>query len=153
MLDIVQKEESSELLNIFYYKSFNLYTTLVRMNRLNHKYNPEYTIPHEIKEANSHHLNTLTSMVYSFFDEKAEQLPNEEELKNLIENKNVLIYEENNKIGGFLIYEIAGFTLHLKYWFVHPDYRERKIGSKLFNVFPISVCGNTVSNVLKKVSL
>jgi GNAT superfamily N-acetyltransferase len=135
MLDIVQREENSDLLNVFYNKSFSVYTALVRMNRLNHEENLLYIPTDGIKEASSHHLLPLNNMLHSFFDEKAEQIPDEKELLNWIENKNVLIHEEDNKIGGFLIYEIIGKTLYLRYWFVHPDFREKRIGSKLFNEF------------------
>jgi GNAT superfamily N-acetyltransferase len=135
MLDIVQREESSAVLDIFYNKSFTLYTSLVRMNRLNHQIDLLSVSNDEIKEASMHHLIPLNDMLHSFFDEKAEQLPDVKELMNWIENKNVLIYEEENQIGGFLIYEIIGNTLYLRYWFVHPDFREKRIGSKLFNEF------------------
>lgn len=135
IIDIVQKEESSELLNIFYNQSFNLYTSLMRMNRLNHKVNLSTGSSNGIIEASIQHLNPLNKIFKYFFDEKAEQLPDENELANWIKNKNVLIYQEDNQIGGFLIYEIIGSTLYLRYWFVHPDFREKKIGSKLFDVF------------------
>lgn len=135
MLDIVQREESSDVLNIFYSKSFNLYTSLVRMNRLNHQVDLLSISTDGIKEASRHHLIPLYDMLHSFFDDKAEQLPDEKELINWIENKNVLIYEEDNQIGGFLIYEIIGSTLYLRYWFVHPYFREKRVGSKLFNEF------------------
>jgi GNAT superfamily N-acetyltransferase len=137
ILDIVQREEFSDVLNIFYDKSFNLYTSLVRMNRLNHRADLLYISTDVIKEASRHHLISLNNMLHSFFDEKAEQLPDEMELENWIENKNILIYEEDNQIGGFLIYEIIGNTLYLRYWFVHPDFREKRVGSKLFNEFEI----------------
>ena len=135
MLDIVQREDRSEILNIFYSKSFDMYTSLVRMNRLNHQVDYLAISTDEIREASLHHLIPLNKMLYSFFDKKAEQLPDEKELVKWIKNKNVLIYEEDNQIGGFLIYEIIGNTLYLRYWFVHPDYREKKIGSRLFNEF------------------
>ena len=32
---------------------------------------------------------------------------------------------------GFLIYELKATTLYLRYWFTHPDYRDRKVGSRL----------------------
>lgn len=137
ILDIVQRVEFSDVLNIFCNKSFNLYTTLVRMNRLNHQADLLYISTDGIKEASRHHLTTLNKMFHSFFDKKAEQLPDEKELVNWIENKNVLIYEEENQIGGFLVYEITGNTLYLRYWFVHPDFRDKRIGSKLFNEFEI----------------
>jgi len=135
MLDIVQREETSDLLNVFYSKSFNLYTSLVRMNRLNHQVDLLSISTDGVKEASGHHLISLTNILYSFFDEKAEQLPDEKELGNWIENKNVLIYEEDNQIGGFLVYEIIGNTLYLRYWFVHPNFRDKRVGSKLFYEF------------------
>lgn len=137
ILDIVQRDESSEVLNIFYSKSFNIYTSLVRMNRLNHKLDLQSISSDGIKEASIQHLLSLNNMFYSFFDKKVEQLPDEKKLVNWIENKNVLIYEEDNQIGGFLIYEITGNTLYLRYWFVNPHFREKKIGSKLFKEFEI----------------
>jgi GNAT superfamily N-acetyltransferase len=137
ILDIVQRDEGSEVLNIFYSKSFNIYTSLVRMNRFNHKLDLKSISSDGIKEASIQHLLFLYNMFYSFFDKRAEQLPDEKELVNWIENKNVLIYEEDNQIGGFLIYEITGNTLYLRYWFVNPHFREKKIGSKLFKEFEI----------------
>ena len=135
VVDIVQREETSELLDIFYNKSFNIYTSLVRMNRLNIKKDFSSVTIEDVHNALSRHITSLHNLFQTFFDEKAEQLPTEKELNNWIENENVLIYEEENEIGGFLIYEIIGSTLYLRYWFVHPDFREKKIGSKLFNVF------------------
>jgi ribosomal protein S18 acetylase RimI-like enzyme len=135
ILDIVQKEETSELLHIFYNASFNYYTSLVRMYRLNSKKDFLSATIEGIQEASSRHVASLHNLFRIFFDEKAEQLPEEKELSKWIENKNILIYESENKIGGFLIYEITGNTLYLRYWFVHPDFREKKIGSKLFTVF------------------
>jgi GNAT superfamily N-acetyltransferase len=137
MLDIVQRDESSEVLNIFYRKSFNLYTSLVRMNRLNHRVDLHTISSEGIEEASIQHLIPLNKIIHSVFDEKAEQLPDEKELENWIENKNVLIYEDDNQIGGFLIYEIIGNTLYLRYWFVHPDFREKRVGSRLFNKFEV----------------
>ncbi|KIA99833.1 GNAT family N-acetyltransferase [Flavobacterium sp. KMS] len=135
ILDIVQREETSELLDIFYSQSFNYYTSLVRMNRLNVKKDFSSVAIEGIKDASIKDLNSLYNLFQTFFDEKAEQLPEEKELERWIKNKNVLIFEDENEIGGFLIYEIIGSTLYLRYWFVHPDFREKKIGSKLFNVF------------------
>jgi ribosomal protein S18 acetylase RimI-like enzyme len=39
------------------------------------------------------------------------------------------------KVAGFIIYKLIGYSLYLKYWFVHPDYRDHGIGSKLFELF------------------
>ena len=50
---------------------------------------------------------------------------------------NVLIFipKIENKIAGFLIYELTTTTLYLRYWFTHPDYRDRKVGSRLLRRF------------------
>ena len=45
------------------------------------------------------------------------------------------IYEVENKILGFIIYDLKASTLFLRYWFVKPNYRDLRIGSKLFNEF------------------
>lgn len=135
ILDIVQREETSELLDIFYNHSFHYYTSLVRMNRLSGGKDFLLDQPKGIKEASGNHLISLQNLFNTFFDEKAEQLPEKDELVSWIENKNILVYEEEDTLGGFLIYEITGNTLYLRYWFVHPDFREKKIGSKLFNFF------------------
>ena len=34
-----------------------------------------------------------------------------------------------------MIYEKNPSTLYLRYWFVHPDYQDKKVGSDLMNVF------------------
>ncbi|WP_281633907.1 GNAT family N-acetyltransferase [Flavobacterium luteolum] len=135
ILDIVQREETSELLDIFYKHSFHYYTSLVRMNRISGGKDFLSDKVEGIKEASKDHLFSIQNLFNAFFDEKAEQLPEKDELIRWIENKNILVYEENNTLGGFLIYEITGSTLYLRYWFVHPDFREKKIGSKLFNFF------------------
>ena len=41
----------------------------------------------------------------------------------------------NQKIVGFIIYDLYSTTLYLRYWFVDPLHRNLKIGSKLFREF------------------
>lgn len=135
VVDIVQREEKSDLLDIFHCQFFNHYTSLVRMSRLNAKEDFPCISVEGIKEATDLHLFSLENIFKEYFDEKSEQIPDRNELQKWIKNKNILIYEDGNSIGGFLVYEIIGSTLYLRYWFVHPDFREKKIGSKLFKMF------------------
>ena len=88
-----------------------------------------------LKEANINQVSEILALFHQYFDPKAEQIPNELEIKNWIANGSLLIYEVENKIAGFIIFDLNGLTLYLRYWFVHPEYREQKIGSKLFQYF------------------
>ena len=88
-----------------------------------------------LKEATQNHIDELIVLFEKHFDPIAEQLPVKSDLLNWIETGSLLIYEINNKIGGFIIYDLNGLTLYLRYWFVHPDFRDQKIGSLLFNYF------------------
>ena len=38
-------------------------------------------------------------------------------------------------MAGFLIYELSNATLYLRYWFTHPDHRDKKVGSRLLRRF------------------
>lgn len=79
--------------------------------------------------------NMIESLLHKYFDKFVEQLPMKEELIHWIENKQVLIYQNGDKIGGFLIYQNMVNTAYLRYWFVHHEFRNQKIGSKLINKF------------------
>ena len=74
-------------------------------------------------------------MLHSYFDPLSEQLPSYEEILYFISRKSVLVYKEAGKVYGFVIFELNGQTLYLRYWFVLPEYRDLKIGSRLFNEF------------------
>jgi len=122
---IVEKTES-DILNLGFFK----YTRLFRMTRNidNYKKNEDKNI----YNANVKDLEPLYRLLHEYFDIFAEQLPLKEEILNWIQKKTVLIYGDLEcKIQGFIIFELHGQTSYLRYWFVHPDYRDRKIGSAL----------------------
>lgn len=80
-------------------------------------------------------LTIITKWLHEFFNPHYEQLPLKEELEMYIQRQNILVCEEDGKVAGFLIYQKAGATLYLRYWFVYPDYREKKVGSRLLKQF------------------
>jgi GNAT superfamily N-acetyltransferase len=45
------------------------------------------------------------------------------------------VCEEDGNLAGFLIFELSSATLYLRYWFTHPDFRGRKVGSRLMRRF------------------
>ncbi len=80
-------------------------------------------------------INYIYSLLNQYFDKYAEQIPSLKELKELALNNNILVYLENNNLQGFLIFEIKGYTSHLRYWFVMPECRENRVGSLLFRKY------------------
>ena len=106
------------------------------MSRVSYEHPKNYSvIHHNLKVADLDESLKVFELLKEHFDPKAEQLPTPEEIHQWCNNKNILIYKNEEKVAGFIIYQLIGLTLYLKYWFVLPQYREKKIGSKLFNYF------------------
>lgn len=127
----INKIEDLFLANCFY-----RYTSLVRMSALTAGLKKPSASDGSVLYAGLSDVDIIDNLLKSYFDAYAEQLPLREELNNWASNKRILIYREgDNVIEGFLIFDIIGQTSYLRYWFVHPDYREKKIGSFLLNKF------------------
>lgn len=134
--DIVTKDENSEIIAIFEKCLFYQYTSLFRMSRLiKETSSTKFEKTNNLKEASENQIDEISTLLDKYFDSKAEQIPNNLELLDWIHSGSLLVYEINSKICGFIIYDLNGLTLYLRYWFVHPDYRDQKIGSSLFNYF------------------
>ncbi len=113
---------------------FNKYTSLVRMSKTERSSINEEKFDC-VFYSDLSQINDVFIFLNQYFDEYAEQIPNLSELKELALKQRVLLYYESNKIKGFLIFEIKGLTSHLRYWFVLPEYRGRKVGSFLFQKY------------------
>lgn len=70
-----------------------------------------------------------------YFDKFVERIPTNEEVDAFIASESAYYFSDNDEIQGFIVFEHHGITSHLRYWFVHPNYREKKIGSKLIQLF------------------
>ncbi len=82
--------------------------------------------------------NAVTILKYfnEYFDPVCEQIPLVEEINRWIDNGQMVIYSlDGISIQGFLIFEKIGQTAFLRYWFVHPEYRDKKVGSALIQFF------------------
>ncbi len=134
VVDIVGDEKIASIKELFIEQSFYEYETLYRMNHVGAL---EYS---EIGDsrvvfAEKSDCQSIFDILHSFFNPLSEQLPCYEEIVDFISNQCVLVFREAGKICGFIIFEVNGMTLYLRYWFVLPEYRDLKIGSKLFNEF------------------
>lgn len=136
IVDLVEKKNNIDPLRaIFLNSNFNQYTSLIRMSRLVQDTGITFKKNQNIEVANPKKALEIYNLLQNYFDTFAEQLPFIEEIELLISNDNIILYLEDDKIIGFLIYELIGLTSYLRYWFVHPDHRDKKIGSSLLNTF------------------
>jgi GNAT superfamily N-acetyltransferase len=136
IVDIVEKKNNiASIREVFHSLHFNQYTSLMRMSRLVTDAEMYSKKNSNIEFANPKKALEIYHLLQNYFDTFAEQLPLLEEIELLISKNNIILYLEEKKIIGFLIYELIGLTSYLRYWFVHPDHRDKKIGSSLLNIF------------------
>ena len=119
---------------MFVDKGFEEHTTLVRMSRVGGPSVHE-RVPGVVSEATDQDISSILDLYHQYFDPYSEQIPLQEELVQWVSSKSILVSRVGEKVVGFLIYELIGVTLYLRYWFVHPDYRDCKIGASLFREF------------------
>lgn len=77
----------------------------------------------------------VSRLLHQYFDARVEQLPYDAELMDFARQGHVLLCKEQERMAGFLIYELNNTTLYLRYWFTHPDFRDKKVGSRLLKRF------------------
>lgn len=134
IFDVVGREKQcTELLIVFQRQGFSESTSLVRMTKLSE---PMPMVSHDgIFYATLDEVAVINELLHTYFDEKLEQIPYVDELEEYSRRKNILVCKEANQIAGFLIFELSTSTLYLRYWFTHPDFRDRKVGSRLLRYF------------------
>lgn len=134
MYDIVGRDLNCQpLVELFRSKGCIDANSLVRMTRMTESMN--YLPDSMVRYANEKDQKLITEQLHRYFDEKTEQIPYDEELTDYIVNNRVLVCDDAGVLAGFLIFEMNASTLYLRYWFTHPDYRNKKVGSRLLRRF------------------
>lgn len=133
--DLIGKEPFiNNIHQLFSKEGFYQYTSLQRMSRLlQEKYLDEAST--NVCLPSFENSSEIFRILQTYFDPLAEQLPYIEEIEKWVENGSVRVVKDGNKIIGFVIFEINGLTSYLRYWFVHPDYRNRNVGSDLLRSY------------------
>ena len=134
MFDIVGRDvQCQPVVEQFRSKGCKEATSLVRMTRMTAPM--EYVADDTIRRAEEKDVKGISYLLHAYFDEQTEQIPYDEELEDYVRQGHVLVCEEFGAMAGFLIYELNASTLYLRYWFTHPDFRDRKVGSRLLRRF------------------
>jgi ribosomal protein S18 acetylase RimI-like enzyme len=138
--DIIGTEmHIQKIAEIFSQIGFSMYTTLCRMSRFKNLDEPQIADA-KVKKATYNQAEQIFGIFEKYFDKYSEQLPLLEEIARFIDNDNVLVITEQQKVLAFVIFEINGMTSYLRYWFVLPEYRDRKLGSVLLRRFFYESC-------------
>lgn len=134
MFDVVGRDvQCRPIVDLLRKKGCEEATSLVRMMRMTTPM--EYATYHGIRKATEQDIPLVSQLLHTFFDEQTEQIPYDEELFDYARQGHVLICEDKGKTEGFLIFELTVSTLYLRYWFTHPDHRDKKVGSRLLRRF------------------
>lgn len=134
LFDIVGRDvQCVPMVKLFKELGFTEATSLVRMTRMTEPM--DYVHDSSIRQARMDEANTIHQLLHQFFDEKTEQIPFVEELEEYTKEGHILVCEESGKLAGFLIYEINVSTVYLRYWFTLPNFRDKKVGSRLLRRF------------------
>ena len=132
MLDIVGRKDSCEqLASCLASIGFGDYCRLVRMWTKTPEQSELAT--NNVSFASKDDAATVHALLHQFFDEQTEQLPYLEELEDLAATNQVLVLKQDGKLAGFVVFELSKVSLYLRYWFVHPDFRNQGVGSLLLN--------------------
>jgi hypothetical protein len=122
--------------DLFLENGFNHYTSLVRMTRRQlESTKSQYKFSDEVEKAQDADLEQINDLLHEYFNCYSDQIPHVDELKDWITKGRIFICKSKNEIQGFIIFEDIGLTSYLRYWFVRPAFRERRVGSKLINAF------------------
>ncbi len=135
VVDLVTRDELCLEKSVFEQNNFNLYTSLIRMCGFGKIRHSEVSNFKNVRNARLDDIDVIMHLLDTYFDPISEQLPDTIDLSVWIEQDNIILFEKQGKVVGFIIYELKPTILYLRYWFVHPDFRDLKIGTQLFKEF------------------
>ena len=142
IVEVVGKEFSI-IAPVLEKNGFTKYTSFVRMSRVVNEDKTEFEESDKLYYLEVNKSNYIQNLLYKYFDIYAEQIPSLQELVNLAKENKIIYYSNDSEnIHGLLIFELTGLTGHLRYWWVHPEYRNKGIGSALIKRFFIE-CQNS----------
>lgn len=97
----------------------------------------QYITPKQksVETAGTDDILRIRKLLLEHFDKITDRIPSISEILSLGSKGGVIEVKENEEIKGFLIYELTGQSIHLRYWWTNPLYRNQGIGSSLMACF------------------
>ena len=130
---IVDVRTDISLLDGFKSLGFVIRKSLVRMSKINET--PEEIAVTSVYDATKEDIPALDELLHKHFDKYAEQLPTLDEINEFIDSRRVIVKRADDKIAGFIFYDLSPSTLYLRYWLVNPEFRNHGVGSELFHEY------------------
>jgi hypothetical protein len=145
--DVVSRADSHiEVEKILEKAGFKSHRKLQRLQRSPGEL-PVATKTQGLEFANFDMSKNILDILELHFDRFSEQLPEIEEIRNVIRDRRILVAIRENSVAGFLYFEPNGLSSVLRYWFVDPKFRDGKIGGNLIRRYLEVECAGKTSHL------
>lgn len=139
LIEVIAKDSSNVL-------DIEVTAKLMRMTRVGLP--PDFCKHSDINLAVEEDLSEISEIFVTYFDPVLERIPQDRELRTLINSRSIALKRNpNGEIIGMIVYEKTGKSIHLRYWWTHPGYRNKGIGSELMSHF-FTIGNDTVRQYL-----
>jgi len=128
--DIVVKGKFNYENSIFYQLNLKPYKTYLRKSVKN--FHKEYRELLPIVYAEQEDCTAIDKMLTKTFDVMSDHIPEKEELKQLIEQKQVLMIKVQDTVSGVLLFEDIGIRSYVRCLCVSQEYQNNAMGYGLF---------------------
>jgi ribosomal protein S18 acetylase RimI-like enzyme len=129
--DVVCKGDGIVEQEAFKAMGFETYQHLYRMMHAGRMIGDDWTPDARVQIGSDDDAVLVWDIFQRDFDPLAEQLPSLKEIRDFAARKELLVIKTNERIAGFLIYQMAGSTWYLRYWYTSPVCRNQGIGAGL----------------------
>lgn len=132
VIDVIIKKDGKGEVEALRAIGFETYKSLYRMSHIGLLANDNWEKSEDVTYASMADCQFVFNALHKDFDPICEQLPSLQEVKDYAQREQLLIIKDEDKLCGFLIFEISGTTSwYLRYWYTSPEYRNQRVGARL----------------------
>ena len=132
---IGQPDQIAPVAGVYQQHGFQTQTTLFRMFRLADSAVTAYEPDPEVVFAEPADVPMIGAFFDRLLNRFVDQIPDRGQLLASAERRAVLLVRRGAEPGGVLLFQNAGFTTLLRYWYVHECNRNEGIGGRLIKTF------------------